>query len=460
MNILFYASPFFYQEDPCYLFPWVDGFYKNIISTLKKSYKSQDLKLCVSYNDSLDYCYNFQKNFGKNVLKKTFSWQEIKPPCGESTENILIKLYKEELSQEQEDFYINLIKQKFLDFIPDIIITYEPGNILKKAFPNALILNLEYGMFSRKPFPYAYKFDPYGVVGKHFLNAFAENLRNFEITQNQRKLINNLKEKIDNLINEKSPYKKVIERLEKRFDNLILLPLSVSNSYNFKGHVNYSDCVEFAVDVLDKTPKNIGVIVTTYPYGGFEFNDNTLDYLRRKYSNFIYDNNTNMYLSPSQYFLPHIDAVIVIDTSVGFQALLWDKKIISLGGGSCDFIADSKTLDNIESCIKSPKVNKDNILYWLLTRYTILNSYFENPDFLMSYLENSLNKFRKASINFDFFDPIDKDENIFNELEKSFDKNIPQIHPHHFANYYSKKIIKIIRALHNLLIRLQSTKTT
>lgn len=54
----------------------------------------------------------------------------------------------------------------------EIIITNTPSTLLRRKFPQALILHYEYGMFSRTPFPRMHQLDPWGYSHKSLLSKY------------------------------------------------------------------------------------------------------------------------------------------------------------------------------------------------------------------------------------------------------------------------------------------------
>lgn len=54
----------------------------------------------------------------------------------------------------------------------DIFITNTPSTLLRRTYPQALILHYEYGIFSRSPFPEVHQLDPWGYSHKSLLAKY------------------------------------------------------------------------------------------------------------------------------------------------------------------------------------------------------------------------------------------------------------------------------------------------
>ena len=90
---------------------------------------------------------------------------------------------------------------------------------------------------------------------------------------------------------------------------------------------------EFLQYVLSKVPEDIGVIVTSHPFYP-QLTEGWVKYFSNKYPNFIFDIIFQKYWSASQFLLNDVDAVITVSSSVGLQALLWEKPLVVIGSSN------------------------------------------------------------------------------------------------------------------------------
>ena len=205
--------------------------------------------------------------------------------------------------------------------------------------------------------------------------------------------------------------------------------MQFSGYYLFDDFVSFRSQYDYCVHVLESVPSTIGIIVNMHPeYPALD--EEAIKFLTSKYKNFIYIEEFNTIYASGQFILPFVDGVITISSSIGLQTLLFDKKLIDLSQQCFSYMSDSSSLDNIEKILKESSKNKNAILYYLLTRYSITSAYIHNPQWLNAFLKHSLAYFReKKTINFDFFDIMNKELNIFKNLNDFLSNNfslIPQ----------------------------------
>lgn len=405
--------------------PWVNPFSINIIDTLRKSSKSKEFEFCITLNEPLKIKYESIEG----VTKIFFTQEELLPPLIGDALDISASWYNEDYSEEQMSYYKNLMKEKFYAFIPDVVLTFSPAPYLRNAFPDALVLHHEVSFFSRAPYPMTWYLDPHGMMFSNFSSPkrFKHEIARIKLNNSQQRLLNNFKQKCRTLLRNSSPFNTIVNPERKRFDYLAFFPLTTLDTYCFHGKFKnkFKNQYQYLVHILDNIPENVGLIVTTHTDFVNSLQKEAIEYLKLKYPNFIYHEEFEKYYAPSQYLLSYADIVIGVFSSLCWQSLLWDKKFINLG--NLDSIADSNNLADISIVLQKEFVNKDNLLYWLLTRYTITEKYFHTSEWLSNYLFTSLHKYRSGGITFDFFEPIDSDEKIFEGLMNGLDKDIPRI---------------------------------
>lgn len=427
LKILFYIEPRIDMGMPYLRAFWLNGFTTDIIKTLKKSQIAQKIDYRIVLNEPLAQKYGKFK-YNDNIIK-IISQKELFPSFIGDAVDLSIAWYRETYTNEQISYYVSLMKEHFSDFTPDIIITFTPVPYLKKAFPDALILHHEVSFFSESPYPWVPYFDPSGMYfgRSSFLNKFQNDIKRVSLTAVQQELLNNFKKECQTVIKEKSPYAKILGPVKEKFDRLVLLPLVGDRHYGFEGpcKLNIKNEYQYLVHILEQIPQNIGVVVTYPPQLLNPYNNETIAFLEKQYPHFIYHEEFEKYCGVSQYLLAYVDMVVGLGTSICFQTLLWGNKFLDLG--DMDIIADSSDLNAIDEVLKREHQNKDNILYWMLTRYAIQKCYLYDPEWLSRFFVSSLDKFRKEGITFDFYEPIDSDEKIFENLMKGVVKDIPRL---------------------------------
>ncbi|MCT4619641.1 MAG: glycoside hydrolase family 99-like domain-containing protein [Marinisporobacter sp.] len=435
MNILFYMEPLIEMGNPYFKKGWMNRCI-SIIETLKQSKNGSNYKFSWILNEPLNDQLKVDKNVQTIVLTQS---ELLKPFKGGNYLDATLAWYKKTYTEEQLEYYIYLIEEKLIEK-PDIIITFSPVPFLEKAYEDALILHYEYSIFSRAPYPESWYLDIVGMNGSAYLSKYWKELDgNFKWTDEQKTLLKDFKNKIKALLKEKNPYKEWIKKYKKEFDKLILLPLQFSQYYLFDGETDYKNQYDYMIDVLEKVPKNIGVIVTTHP----EYNiltSEVIDFCRRKYKNFIYSISFEEYYAASQYMMAFVDGVVTVSSSVGYQTLIWDNQLITLGNSYLNFIADSNTLEDIKWTLEKFHPSKDKILFWMLTHFVFTREYIYNPRWLDEFLVKSIRKYRTKESLLNFYEWIDEDlYKLFTVLKNSLYTNIPR---RQSLNNYSKARLK------------------
>jgi|GEM_PF-585303 len=419
MNILFYVEPLIEQDKPYWKDYWVNVVCKNIIETLQKSDTFYNFRLIT--NEPLSQVAKV------NIPIIAMTQKELLAPF--DTTNYLDVTSAWHLgayTQEHLDSYKNLLRQKLDHFIPDIVITFSPVPFLKNMFPRALILHHEYSLFSRSPYPQSWFLDPIGMHSNLFLNTFQSQIKNLNVTNEQKKLLGELKTTCQHVMTINNPLKDFFYRKKEQFEFLVLVPLQFSRYYLFDDLTPFKSQYEYCVYLLDRIPKNIGVVVNMHPEYPV-LSKEAVQFLQVKYPHFIFDALFNSIHASGQFILPFVDAVITVSSSLGLQTLLFDKKLITLGKSCFEFAADATSLDVIDQTLHNTDTDKSSLLYFILTRYAMTKHYLHHPQWLSRFLERSLTRYRDAGVDFSFYDAIDSDETLFDALQEEIQKQSTQI---------------------------------
>lgn len=423
MNILFYVEPLIELEKPYWKEGWVNEVCLDIVKTLQKSGDEYTFKLIT--NEALAQRVAFRDESFELLI---FTQKELLMPFDTSYMSATRSWHLGTYSKEQLSYYENIMSVKLSGFVPDVIVSFTPVAFLQSLFANALVLHHEFSIFSRLPYPQSWFFDPVGVSSRSFLNRFEREIKEAEFGELSRERVRDFKAFCQSTLLEKSPFKDALDAQREKFEYLILLPLQFGGYYLFDDLVPFKSQYEYCVYVLDKTPHSIGVVVNMHPeYPVLE--REAVEFLQSKYPHFICLESFNSIYASGQFILPFVDGVVSVSSSIVLQALLFDKKIILLGSGCFEYIADALSLDEIEKCLALEASDKDAILYFLLTRYAITSEYLHNPLWLDGFLKRSLERFTKSGIGADFYELIDEESVVFEKLRLSIAKNsscVPQ----------------------------------
>jgi len=422
INVLIYANPIVFLEQIEKHIGDLRNYCELLIRPLSKV-KDREYKFTVIGNEF----HSFKEiGFNKNVELINITQRELTNNWKYDPPILLDQWNSWCCNDETLSYYYNLFESK-IQIKPDVIFVGYCTPFLRKLFSDTLIFSISVGIISRAPFPQTTSFvlPDYGMLLGSYSSKFRENVvLQTQQTINYKELINKFKVKVKEIIDKKNPYIERIREYRKIFKHIYIYPLSVP--YNTFGAIekNYHNDFHFLLDVLERVPKDVGIIVTVHPY--YKNIDDDLIYrLRKKYRSFIYDDSFSDYLSSSQFIIPDVDGVICMHSSVAIQAMIFDKKIIATGETFLKGIRDSSSINEFVNDLDKPPTYKDDILFWNLTRYCMTADYYQDSEWLDRFITNSMKKFNDADIE-NFYDLIDDPETVINKLIKSLDDNVPQ----------------------------------
>ena len=333
---------------------------------------------------------------------------------------------KGDYDQENLDYYCDIFRSKITEY-PDLILSITDVPFLSKLFSNALLLGCNLGFFCRPPYPHTVSYflgDAGMHMGSYACKYLDSVLSNNQLTENSLKLVTSFKNAVTELLKKTNPYNDLVEILRKKYDYLYILPLSLPSSAGNAKAREYNSDFHFLLDVLDNTPDNVGIIVTMHPSLLDYMDKEMISFLGAKYNNFIYDSTFSEYLSVSQFLLPEVDGIICRITSLALQAMTFDKKIITIGDDFLKGIRDHSSISEFVDNLDKPARNRDDLLYWFITRHCITPKYYLDSEWLDGFFIRSLEKYRNREFE-DFYDLIDDPEVVINYLINNLNGNFP-----------------------------------
>jgi hypothetical protein len=294
-------------------------------------------------------------------------------------------------------------------FEPDIIIGFAgQSNCLRKLWPTALRMHIERGYFGRHPYPVSFYFDHLGTHAGSAIARVGGLKLTYPVTSDGRVLVSRFRSQMAATFNALDPFR--CTDLRSRCDRVCLLPLQVSNEFSFDGLVNYRTQFEYLYDVLAAAPKDIAVIVTEHPSGGPILRrsgpSSNIDLLRRTFPTMIFLDEFRRYQSSSQFLVPRVDGVWSVSSSVGYQALLFNRLLGSPPSTELSNVSDATTLADFFGQLGQHKpANVEPFLAWLLERYLVPETLVTDGRWFHDYLQRRLDAARSATSPIDAFVP-------------------------------------------------------
>jgi hypothetical protein len=418
MKVACFVNPLVQARGPCFNFGWVEALAK-LLQPLHRDARCECMLIAGSWFK--DWARQNQKGAVLAGLRTVWLdelalYRRLKA-AGELPTALDQAAYQADDAEHPAlRILAETMERDVKDFEPDIIIGFAgQANYLAKLWPGALRLHIERGHFGRDPYPFSIYFDHVGTHGRSAVGSVGGLQLAYPLTSDGSALVSAFRSQMAAAFDSLDPFRS--QALRRRFDRLCLLPLQVSNEFSFDGLVNYRTQFEYLYDVLAAAPKDVGVIVTEHPNGDPVLRRSgscsNIDMLRRTFPNIVFLDEFRQCPSPSQLLVPRVDGVWSVSSSVGYQALLFNRLLGSPSTTELSNIADATTHENFFARLghrKSTNVNADNFLAWLLERYLVPASLLTDGRWFHDYLQRRLDAAREASDPIDAFVPtVDAD---------------------------------------------------
>ncbi|MBV1900668.1 MAG: hypothetical protein KUG56_03240 [Kordiimonadaceae bacterium] len=353
-------------------------------------------------------------------------WDMLRKDCTATAKAWDEGHYSETELSKTADF----MREKIGDFTPDLILTFSAVPFLQYAFPDAVVLHQEAGLLSRAPYPYTGYFDPIGMRHNSSLRQFARELKSLEVTAEVTEGLQAFRRSfIEECLVPKSPFAGMKETLQSKFDSIWIWPNQSDMMAGWHRDLPMQNMWDMMTWVLDTAGPKTGIILTEHPSWELYFSKERIDYWRAMFPNFIYLENAWNICASTQYLLDIADGVIALTSSVGFQPLLWRKKLVTLGETQFNDLADGvdlAQLDDIAHQAWDPQ--KDAQLYWMLTQFNVLHDHLYDGPYLADFAGRCLAaKQSKGAIDFAVFQQSNPPSKVMADLIAGCSPNVPEM---------------------------------
>lgn len=426
MKILYYLEPWIELKTPFFRFGTIRNHLHNEVMNLKKSWPSAEITFLTGEairSEIAKQRYDFP-----TVNLVTIHQSELQHIANDYY-TASMRSWRLGETKENIDYFRSLFEKKLgIDYKPEIVICYEASvEFLKDIYSDALHIHNMLGFISREPFPETSSLDPLGFYKKSFLNSFSPSIKARNISSEESAFLETFRiHYLREGLMKDNPFSRYNFRTH--YSKLLLLPLQVSNYFAFDGCFEegkgYKTQLDYLLHVMENLDPSIGVIVTEH---GFEpiLDQKVSTFLKDKYPNFIYGEQFRGVKWVSQYLLPYVDGVITVSSTVGFQAMLWQKKLITLGQSQLSPYAEHTSIQDLnKNWGKEYQPSNENLLAFLFTHYApLINSYHHVGEWYKDFLVRSYE--RRNNIDFSFFAPIDSLTSISKNYLK--ESRVPKI---------------------------------
>lgn len=385
MRVLFYVEPLVERENPVWKKGWVEHFVKEISSALIAEGVIEENIACIVPSALDDIACSILPNSYVVTIDQT----ELIPRFGSSALAVASGWYLNSAGSLAIANMAELVRTRLGDFVPSLCLTFSPAPFLKLAWPEVKVLHMEYGFISRSPFPETMYFDPRGMFAESILAKYKDELQSWYPPDEAVALLTDLRHKFQaSKDNTENPVASLVSQAVKPFESAVLLALQFSNFYAYDANARFTDQYDLLVHTLDSLPSNVAVVVCEHPEHPV-LKPETVEYLNRKYPNFVWHPMFRQVYGVSHYLMPFVQGCITVSSSVGLQALLWKKHLAIVGEGHLGGIADTQDVRALPTFLNTPwNENRDRLLCWLLSNYYLPFRYLLDSGQLREYLQS------------------------------------------------------------------------
>ena len=390
-----------------YLEPWVevDQPFMKSINLEKQLYPHFKVLVDLGYKitiicSEITHTQILRKKVGiiELVDFRPIRYKELIDNFGTNSYKIIESTFLNTLSLEFEKRFKELLSYKLRGIDPIAIISFlSPLPNISDIFPNTRIYYQEYGIFSRNPFEATYYFDDRGMFQNSYLNS--ESFKNIEpIGYAGMRSLYDLRDDYRARLKSIDSYTSLDNYTKSKYGNfskIFLLPLQFSNYFGFNATSDYSSQFDFLLNVLEKIPSSVGVIVTEHLTWPKIITPAKREFLEKQYPNFIFNEKINRMQSASSILTLLVDGVISVSSSIALQALFWNKIIIAAGESHINSISDFH-IDNFQKnkdfeCLSKNNSSDDKLIH-LLKHYYVPDCILTNVHTAETFYKNLFTK--------------------------------------------------------------------
>lgn len=217
------------------------------------------------------------------------------------------------LNRNARTAHVELLRQA-VPFEPDIVFSMSDMEVLKEAFPRALVLFRD-AMYCRAPFPDELtSFDPRGTYSRASIPAMLADTPRRAVPASFK----------DAFFPKRQSVADLLHSAGLKDEAFLLLPLQDSRHVNFFGESQYSEQMDLVLGALRRYPDR-ELLVVQHP-DHIEIRPDDMQKLCRSYPNLRYIRELEDIANPSAQVLPFAQGVIGVSTGILLQALLLGKQ--------------------------------------------------------------------------------------------------------------------------------------
>ena len=305
---------------------------------------------------------------------------------------------------------------------PDVVLSFPAQAApFARIFPKALCLTMENGIFSRFPFPRTLRFEPIDFANG-FLNRYRDRIWNFPIDESARAAVGRFRKELTDLLAGECPFRAQLEEARQRFCHLVLCPVPAFDTY---GSAAKDDQFLWLMNILNRVPREIGLIVTFHDNVQSQLNERTLEFLKARYSNLLYFKRAGRVTS-SVMFYPFVDAILNYETMTGTQGMLVCPRVVQLDEAYSSWMSDSVGLEGLSATLARAAPDRTALIYWYFTHFMVCERHFSDPEWYFNFFNRKVDDYRRNGVRFELFEKCaDFEENssfVLKSVRSAYEK--------------------------------------
>ena len=299
------------------------------------------------------------------------------------------------------------LRGRFAPFEPEVIVTYTPSDALAAAWPDALILHSENGAFSRAPGPATQFFDPLGLYERSMPARLAGELQGRAPDGIETAFLGVLREGLAAHHEATTPFTALESKVRAAGAVPVLLPLQFGGEAGFDLNAPFRNQGEYLLHVLEQAGPGFAVLIAQHPSAawlGEAIDEETRDWLAAACPQavFVPDEAAPFV---GQALLPHVDAVLGVSSSLGWQALVWRKPLVAVGRGHLARWADGHDVAELPAVVRQAPRDHDGALAWLFRHYFVPDRCWTDGDWLDVFLRRGAERWHAGVRGLAFYEP-------------------------------------------------------
>jgi hypothetical protein len=328
VNVTFYIEPVIFRENPFLLKPWIEWISRIII-------QQNSIGINFSFVSNIFLCEDLKRNLnGTPCSLKIINQRDILRQFSYNRLQYAKDLFCESITEGKN----HKLSEEIVDFLEffstDIVISFTQNIYIEEHSKNIKSLFMELGPLPRSNGTLSFFFDSMGHQSNSILNNFARNIKSLPLTfENQRDVL----EIWSNYINDVRVSHEVSEKIRIWIDDIrgdkriVAFALQPPDWLTYEGAWQPFPLDTLLMNWLEELPEDWLAIPLYHP--AYELPEDVEASIKKDFPQVRFAPRS-LSKGFGEFFLPYIDAVATISSSLGLQAALMGLRLVSYGNSN------------------------------------------------------------------------------------------------------------------------------